>query len=112
MSSQAKAQQKSQTQAGKPTGNVLKDADVFIFDIFGTVVDWRTSVAREIQELGEKYGVGAFIFHAAPELRPDFCYSFLLDSTTVNWTNLAQQWREGYMYNVYVYISSEYQVSA
>lgn len=62
MSSQAKAQQASQTPTGKPTGNILKDAEVVMFDIFGTVVDWRTSVTKEIQELGQKYGVGALFF--------------------------------------------------
>ncbi|KAF7760302.1 hypothetical protein Agabi119p4_10978 [Agaricus bisporus var. burnettii] len=62
-----------------PAGNALKDVEVFIFDVFGTVVDWRSSVVKEIQEVGQKHG------H---------------DIATVNWTDLAQQWRDGYMNTV------------
>jgi len=40
----------------------LKDVDAFIFDVFGTVVDWRTNVVKEVQELGLKYGVGSSLF--------------------------------------------------
>lgn len=27
----------------------LADVDVFLFDVFGTVVDWQNSVAQELQ---------------------------------------------------------------
>lgn len=40
----------------------LKDVDAFIFDVFGTVVDWRTNVVKEVQELGMKHGTGSSSF--------------------------------------------------
>ena len=42
------------------------------FDVFGTVVDWRTSISREIQELGTN---------------KDF---------SINWSGFADEWRAGY----------------
>ena len=32
-------------------------AQALVFDVFGTVVDWRTSVARQIDELGKQKGL-------------------------------------------------------
>ena len=29
--------------------NPLADVEVFLFDVFGTVVDWQNSVAQELQ---------------------------------------------------------------
>ena len=43
-----------------------------VFDIFGTVVDWRTSIAREGQALGQRLGLSA------------------------DWLALADAWRAGY----------------
>ncbi|EKM77536.1 hypothetical protein AGABI1DRAFT_115116 [Agaricus bisporus var. burnettii JB137-S8] len=79
--SQAKAQPSSQPQSEKSAGNLLKDVDVLIFDIFGSVVDWRTSVAREVQEVGKKHGI---------------------DPANANWANFVQQWRDGYLNTVRV----------
>ncbi|MCK5390830.1 MAG: haloacid dehalogenase type II, partial [Deltaproteobacteria bacterium] len=42
------------------------------FDVFGTVVDWRTSIIRECTELGESKGVSA------------------------DWAAFANKWRGGY----------------
>jgi len=28
-----------------------------VFDVFGTVVDWRKSITREIVEVGKKFGI-------------------------------------------------------
>ena len=33
------------------------DVKALVFDVFGTVVDWRTSVAREVDELAKRKGV-------------------------------------------------------
>lgn len=57
----------------------LKDVDAFIFDVFGTVVDWRTNVVKEVQELGMKHGT---------------------DPEAVNWGQFAQEWRNGYLERV------------
>ena len=42
------------------------------FDVFGTVVDWRSTVIREAAELGARYGVEA------------------------DWESFAEAWRAGY----------------
>ena len=33
-----------------PEIDALRDVKVFFFDVFGTVLDWRSSVARELEE--------------------------------------------------------------
>ena len=50
----------------------IKKPRALTFDVFGTVVDWRTSISREIQELGAKKG-------------------FFID-----WSAFADEWRAGY----------------
>ena len=52
--------------------NTTKKPRALTFDVFGTVVDWRTSISREIQELGTN---------------KDF---------VINWSSFADEWREGY----------------
>jgi 2-haloacid dehalogenase len=42
------------------------------FDVFGTVVDWRSSIIRELGEFGRTHGVDA------------------------DWQSMADQWRAGY----------------
>ena len=42
--------------------NVLQNRDMdevkaLLFDVFGTVVDWRSSVVSELEALGEKSGI-------------------------------------------------------
>ncbi|KAJ3505587.1 hypothetical protein NLJ89_g7336 [Agrocybe chaxingu] len=55
----------------------MHDVKALIFDVFGTVVDWRSSVVGELRVLGEKHG--------AP--------------TDTDWHKFAQAWRSGYMTN-------------
>jgi 2-haloacid dehalogenase len=43
-----------------------------VFDVFGTVVDWRTSISRQAAEFGAKHGV------------------------TADWDKFADDWRAGY----------------
>jgi len=43
-----------------------------VFDVFGTVVDWRNSIIREISEVGEEVGVSG------------------------DWESFADRWRAGY----------------
>ena len=50
----------------------LKNVKAMTFDVFGTVVDWRSSIAREAKMMGEQTGF-------------DF-----------DWDNFADKWREGY----------------
>jgi len=49
-----------------------------LFDVFGTVVDWRSSVTSELEALGEKSGI--------------------LPGTT-DWAKFAHEWRMGYVVN-------------
>ena len=50
----------------------LDSVKALTFDVFGTVVDWRTSVMREGERLGRAMGL------------------------TVDWAKFATQWRAGY----------------
>ena len=50
----------------------LSDVKALTFDVFGTVVDWRSSVIRECRELGRARGID------------------------VDWAEFADRWRDGY----------------
>ena len=52
----------------------MSDSEVkaLVFDVFGTVVDWRTSISRQAAEFGSKHGV------------------------TADWNQFADDWRAGY----------------
>lgn len=53
------------------TGKVTQ-VKAILFDVFGTVVDWRSSIIREVRAVAEKFGVNG------------------------NWERFADRWREGY----------------
>ncbi|KAJ7616080.1 haloacid dehalogenase [Roridomyces roridus] len=53
----------------------LDGVQALLFDVFGTVVDWRGSVIKELEETGRKYGIEG------------------------NWAEFAQTWRTGYLVN-------------
>ena len=52
--------------------NRLSQVKAMTFDVFGTVVDWRSSIAREIKEMGTEKGF------------------------TLDWDKFADEWRSGY----------------
>ncbi len=52
--------------------NELDGVKALVFDVFGTVVDWRTSVIAELEQLGRSRGLSR------------------------NWAEFADQWRQGY----------------
>lgn len=52
--------------------NALKEIKALTFDVFGTVVDWRSSVIREGRQLGQAKGL------------------------TIDWAAFADEWRAGY----------------
>jgi 2-haloacid dehalogenase len=35
----------------------MQSIKALVFDVFGTVVDWRSSIIAELQKLGEKHGI-------------------------------------------------------
>ncbi|KAJ6502821.1 HAD-like domain-containing protein [Mycena vitilis] len=51
------------------------DVKALVFDVFGTVVDWRGSVTQELEALGKKYEIDG------------------------DWAEFAATWRHGYMEN-------------
>jgi FMN phosphatase YigB (HAD superfamily) len=53
--------------------DTMKQVQALLFDVFGTVVDWRSSVEAELKELGAKHGIEA------------------------DWPRFAQEWRTSYM---------------
>ena len=56
----------------QPAGERLAMVKALTFDVFGTVVDWRSSIIGEGRELGERLGL------------------------QVDWPQLADDWRGGY----------------
>lgn len=36
----------------------MDGVEALVFDVFGTVVDWRSSVVEELRSLGKKHSVG------------------------------------------------------
>lgn len=52
--------------------DALRDIRALTFDVFGTVVDWRSGVAREGRSFGERHGI------------------------TLDWLAFADRWRELY----------------
>jgi 2-haloacid dehalogenase len=59
-------------QGVKPAGSEFGSVKALVFDVFGTVVDWRASVSAEVQRLSRRTGV------------------------TVDATKFADAWRAGY----------------
>ncbi|KAF8961184.1 haloacid dehalogenase [Flammula alnicola] len=55
----------------------MDNVKALIFDVFGTVVDWRSSVVAELEVLGKQHGV----------------------ASDTDWNKFAQQWRSGYIKN-------------
>ncbi|KAJ6549943.1 haloacid dehalogenase [Mycena capillaripes] len=53
----------------------LTDVQALVFDVFGTVVDWHSSVTQELETLGKKHQIDA------------------------DWNEFATTWRRGYMEN-------------
>ncbi|MDA9763915.1 MAG: haloacid dehalogenase type II [Opitutales bacterium] len=50
----------------------MEQVKAILFDVFGTVVDWRGSIIREVSAVGEKLGISG------------------------NWGRFADRWRDGY----------------
>ncbi len=55
-----------------PPGGPVPGVEALVFDVFGTVVDWRASIIREGQAFGLAHGL------------------------SVDWTKFADDWRDGY----------------
>ncbi|KAF9010045.1 HAD-like domain-containing protein [Cyathus striatus] len=55
----------------------MQRIEAFVFDVFGTVVDWRSTVTRELKQFGEKHNAG--------------------QTNSTDWGRFAQEWRRGYI---------------
>ena len=80
----------------------LRGVEAFLFDVFGTVVDWQGSVAREVQEkhydgiLEREWLLGWREF-LKMENTADSLLVLLVD-----WIEFAKEWRKGYIENTCV----------
>ena len=36
----------------------LAGVEVLVFDVFGTVADWRKNIVKQLTEIGKKYSIG------------------------------------------------------
>lgn len=55
-----------------PISTHLSEIKAVVFDVFGTVVDWRGSIIRELEAVGSRLGISR------------------------DWGSLADRWRDGY----------------
>jgi hypothetical protein len=86
----------------QPRAESLKDVDAFLFDVFGTVVDWQGSVAQQVQE---KYYDGILQRGCSPCPMLQLVWrnaNVYLLITIVDWIAFAKEWRAGYIANTYV----------
>ena len=80
----------------------MDQVKALVFDVFGTVVDWRSSVISELEALGEKSGIAPSKLQKEPFL--SFFLSLIIRYTigTTDWAKFAQEWRMGYVVNTLV----------
>ncbi|KXX73883.1 (S)-2-haloacid dehalogenase 4A [Madurella mycetomatis] len=73
------------------TSNPLRNIKAFTFDIFGTVVDWRTSITTAlVTAAARKLTSPSF------PLLPRETQSRLQSLTAEDWSRFAQEWRDAY----------------
>ena len=63
---------KDEIDYGVRTSPMMSDVKALIFDVFGTVVDWRTSVARMAREFAELHGIPKRIGFNSPAIGETF----------------------------------------
>lgn len=71
----------------------LNGVEALLFDVFGTVVDWRGSVAKELEILNpglSNKGTSHFNELGAIILTSVLVFTFL------DWDKFALEWRQGY----------------
>ncbi|KAF8344950.1 haloacid dehalogenase [Amanita rubescens] len=57
---------------------LLSDVEVLVFDVFGTVANWRSNVVKQLTDIGKKYSI-----------------------ESVNWNIFADEWRKAYFLHSY-----------
>ncbi|KAK7992489.1 hypothetical protein PG996_012477 [Apiospora saccharicola] len=80
------------TEAAVPTTTaLLPGVQALLFDVFGTVVDWRSTVVTELIRRGRDKRNSPAFDSLAPSLQ-----SRLAELTDADWATFAQQWRTSY----------------
>ncbi|KAJ8129877.1 hypothetical protein O1611_g3753 [Lasiodiplodia mahajangana] len=74
-----------------PLTEALKDVKALIFDVFGTVVDWRSTVHQELIRRA-RHKVASSAFKELPETLRS-CFQGISDE---DWGTFAQEWRTSY----------------
>ncbi|KAK6821933.1 haloacid dehalogenase [Apiospora arundinis] len=69
----------------------FRDVHALLFDVFGTVVDWRSTVVAELIKRGREKSNSPASDSLAPALR-----TRLAELTDADWATFAQQWRTSY----------------
>ncbi|KAK6076077.1 haloacid dehalogenase [Seiridium cupressi] len=64
------------------------ETKILFFDVFGTVVDWRSSVTAELIKQGKEKG--------SSSNTPESLQQRIRELTKDDWANFAQQWRASY----------------
>jgi 2-haloacid dehalogenase len=77
----------------------MDQVKALLFDVFGTVVDWRSSVASELEALGDKSGIAPGNF--TKRLFFYLTIKIIILGTT-DWAKFAHDWRMGYVINTFV----------
>src|SRR5215831_3282350 len=76
-------------QRGGPPNTSLQSIKAAVFDTFGTVVDWRTSVTLEVQQLAKRKGLSVDGAKFADAWRDQYAPTMNLVRTgQLPWTNL------------------------
>ena len=85
------------------TTHPLEGVQAFIFDVFGTVVDWRTGVIQELQaKLGavapnEGTRLRALPSSSSPSLQTaSGAIGARLLTEDSDWVAITEEWRKGY----------------
>ncbi|KAK8131245.1 hypothetical protein PG984_007683 [Apiospora sp. TS-2023a] len=80
------------TEAAVPTTTaLLPGVHALLFDVFGTVVDWRSTVVTELIRRGRDKRKSPAFDSLGPSLQ-----SRLAELTDADWATFAQQWRASY----------------
>lgn len=79
------------TEAAVPPPSLLPGIHALLFDVFGTVVDWRSTVVAELIRRGRDKRNSPAFATLAPSVQ-----SRLAELTDADWATFAQQWRASY----------------
>ncbi len=71
----------------------MEDIQAFIFDVFGTVVDWRTTIVEELRVQGNRCGASSI---NQPKASPESFVDHTVDLDKIDWNEFAGDWRTAF----------------